>query len=104
MDPYGEVYPCVQWRRSVGNLHQRPIKEIWLERNQELAEVRRQNESAREKLIGLGQQASLLSFCPGMAEAATGDPTKIYPSAREKLELHQSESDSPRGPGLPVVS
>src|SRR4051812_49806679 len=29
VDPYGNVYPCVQWRRPVGNLHQQSIREIW---------------------------------------------------------------------------
>src|SRR4029077_223726 len=29
VDPYGNVYPCVQWRRAVGNLHERSIREIW---------------------------------------------------------------------------
>ena len=29
IDPYGNVYPCVQWRRPVGNLHRQRIGEIW---------------------------------------------------------------------------
>ena len=89
VDPYGEIYPCVQWRRSVGNLHERSIREIWTDRNRALQGVRRQNEAARETVTGLGREGALLSFCPGMAEVATGDPTRIYPSAEEKLELHK---------------
>jgi MoaA/NifB/PqqE/SkfB family radical SAM enzyme len=29
IDPYGNVYPCVQWRRAVANLHERSISDVW---------------------------------------------------------------------------
>ena len=29
VDPFGNVYPCVQWRRRVGNLHEQSIQTTW---------------------------------------------------------------------------
>ena len=29
IDPFGNVYPCVQWRRAIGNLHERSLLELW---------------------------------------------------------------------------
>ncbi|HTQ80765.1 MAG TPA: radical SAM protein, partial [Thermoanaerobaculia bacterium] len=29
IDPYGNVYPCVQWRRPVGNLHRQRVADLW---------------------------------------------------------------------------
>lgn len=31
IDPYGEVYPCVQTRLSAGNLRRQPLRQIWRE-------------------------------------------------------------------------
>jgi len=31
IDPYGEVYPCVQTRLSAGNLRRQPLRHIWRE-------------------------------------------------------------------------
>ena len=39
IDPFGNVYPCVQFRRKVGNVHDQSIPEIWT-RSVALAEVR----------------------------------------------------------------
>jgi MoaA/NifB/PqqE/SkfB family radical SAM enzyme len=79
VDPYGNVYPCVQWRRAVGNLHQRSIREIW-NGNIALDEIRRLSEEVKRSLPpgGLGL------FCPGTAEALTGSPLPglpVHPSS-----------------------
>ena len=29
VDPFGNVLPCVAWRRSLGNVREKPLREIW---------------------------------------------------------------------------
>ena len=86
VDPFGNVYPCVQWRRRVGNLHQQSIQTIWRQ-SRELAEVRR---LAVEVKQAVGQHGPLgFGFCPGLAEQETNDPAGLYRAARRLLELRQ---------------
>jgi len=86
VDPYGNVYPCVQWRRAVGNLHQKSIKEIWAG-SPALEDVRRLTAEAKTVVSGLGERGKLLSFCPGAALANAGSPVKLYPSAVKRMEI-----------------
>jgi MoaA/NifB/PqqE/SkfB family radical SAM enzyme len=88
VDPYGNVYPCVQWRRPVGNLHEQPIGEIW-RRSRGLAEVRQLTVAAKGAVEAYGPGGAFLNFCPGNAEALTGDPLGIYPAAERRAELTQ---------------
>ena len=84
VDPFGNVYPCVQWRRRVGNLHEQSIQTIWRQ-SRELAEVRRLAVAVKQ---AVGQHGPLgFGFCPGLAEQETGDPAGLYPAARRLLEL-----------------
>ena len=86
VDPYGNVYPCVQWRRPVGNLHERSIREIWTG-SAGLAEVRGLTTDAKRMVDGYGPAGHLLNFCPGSAAAHGGDPLAVYPSALRRMEL-----------------
>jgi MoaA/NifB/PqqE/SkfB family radical SAM enzyme len=95
VDPYGTVYPCVQWRRSVGNLHERSLREIWTG-SAELAAVREDNERVRATLQELGPEAGMMGFCPGNAAAATGSPWSLYPAAATKLALRREAARSGR--------
>jgi MoaA/NifB/PqqE/SkfB family radical SAM enzyme len=74
VDPFGNVYPCVQWRRPVGNLHQRSIRDIW-SGNGKLEEVRRLSEEVKRNLANGGPTI----FCPGTAEGLTGSPIPGLP-------------------------
>lgn len=86
VDPFGNVYPCVQWRRRVGNLHEQSIQTIW-RYSGELAEVRR---LAVEVKQAVSQHGPLgFGFCPGLAEQEIGDPAGLYPAARRLLELRR---------------
>lgn len=107
IDPYGNVYPCVQWRRPVGNLHQRSIREIW-SGSEELEEVRQVNREVRDMVAAQGTRGKLLGFCPGSAELATGSPSKLYAAAERQadaLERVQAEAATraPRRELLPVL-
>ncbi|HEY0510696.1 MAG TPA: radical SAM protein [Thermoanaerobaculia bacterium] len=106
IDPYGNVYPCVQWRRPVGNLHRQGLREIWLGSGG-LEEVRDLTVRARELMEAQGPRASLLNFCPGMAAVhSAGDPLRIYPSAVQRKELLETilEEEAARRPLLPIIS
>lgn len=75
IDPYGNVLPCVQWRRPVGNLHEQSLAEIW-RASARLAEVRRINAAAGAEA---GERAlqGLVGHCMGISELTTGDPLAV---------------------------
>jgi MoaA/NifB/PqqE/SkfB family radical SAM enzyme len=74
VDPFGNVYPCVQWRRKVGNLHEHSIREIW-SGNAKLDEVRKLSEEVKRSL-----PRGIISFyCPGTAEGLTGSSVWALP-------------------------
>ena len=66
VDPVGNVFPCVQWRVPLGNLHERRISEIWRSSSR-LPEVREQASAARRLLPALGLDPRRAPFCPGLA-------------------------------------
>ncbi len=99
VDPFGNVYPCVQWRQSVGNLHEKSIKEIWSQ-SAELDTIRDLTVAAKRAVDRFGSAGSTMGFCPGLAHMGTGDPVRIYPAARLRMELHsriQRENDEDEG-------
>jgi MoaA/NifB/PqqE/SkfB family radical SAM enzyme len=79
IDPFGNVLPCVQWRRPVGNLHEASIESIWRGSGR-LAEVRSINAAAGAKTASLAADGAT-SFCMGLSELETGDPLQLAPSA-----------------------
>ena len=86
IDPYGNVLPCVQWRRPLGNLHAQSIAAIW-SGSAALDEVRRLDTAANRMVEALGPRGRLMAFCPGLAEALTGSPLAVYDAAREQMDL-----------------
>lgn len=86
VNPYGEVYPCVQFRRAVGNLHETSIKEIWERQTGALDEVRNLSPQVKEMV----RREGLVGFCPGVAEAVTGDPLGIPDDVRRQSDLLRS--------------
>lgn len=86
VDPHGNVYPCVQWRRPLGNLHQASIREIW-ESSPVLPAVRGLTVEAKRRREGLGETGRWMSFCLGLSEQHTGDPLGVEPGALTRAEL-----------------
>jgi len=86
VDPYGNVYPCVQWRRAVGNLHQQSIGEIWTT-SAGLRQVRELTTQAKGLVESYGPGGALMSFCPGSAVVRDGDPLRVYPDALRRMEV-----------------
>lgn len=105
VDPFGNVYPCVQWRRPVGNLHRQSIAEIWGS-STELSEVRGLTTAAKGVVDAYGDAGPLLNFCPGSAALRSGDPLTVDPASVERMELAREARDEARArrPLLPVVS
>lgn len=105
IDPFGNVYPCVQWRRAAGNLHNRSIRDIW-QGSPVLTEVRGLTEQVHEKMSTLGVGvAQRMAFCPGSAELHTGDPLAVYDPAAERLAASEAAEGPVRpGPVRPVRS
>jgi mycofactocin biosynthetic radical S-adenosylmethionine protein MftC len=103
VDPYGNVYPCVQWRRPVGNLHQQSIREIW-QTSTGLTEVRNLTVEVKEKMDAQGPGAHLLNFCPGSAATQAGSPLQLYPAAQQRRELMQQVmAEEAERPLLPIL-
>jgi mycofactocin biosynthetic radical S-adenosylmethionine protein MftC len=103
IDPYGNVYPCVQWRRPVGNLHRQGIREIWRS-SRGLAEVRDLSVQIKEMVDSQGPGSHLLNFCPGSAAAQAGNPLSLYPAAEQRRELlEQAIAEEAARPLLPIV-
>jgi MoaA/NifB/PqqE/SkfB family radical SAM enzyme len=80
VDPYGNIYPCVQWRRPVANLHERAISEIW---GHAFDGIRAEAEAAKG-VVAAHPRGALLNFCPGLAEVLTGSSTKV-PQEMERI-------------------
>ncbi len=102
IDPYGNVYPCVQWRRSVGNLHEQAMPDIW-GKSARLAEVRDITRAAKTLVEGAGPSANLMNFCPGAAELHSGNPLEIDPVALRRRELAVAVRDERSRVHLTVV-
>ncbi|MFC1665042.1 radical SAM/SPASM domain-containing protein [Pseudomonadota bacterium] len=93
VDPIGNVYPCIQWRRSMGNLHQQSIKEIWTE-SAMVKEIRDLTIQAKSKNRKYGEPGKRMAYCAAMAEITTGDPLRIYPLAKLRLAHGQKLAES----------
>lgn len=97
VDPFGNVFPCVQFRRKVGNIHECSIKDIW-GGSDELKEVR----DLAGRALEVARERGLKQFCMGLNELRTGDPLlapqskldtdRIY--QRLTWEMGQRESDA----------
>jgi MoaA/NifB/PqqE/SkfB family radical SAM enzyme len=86
IDPYGFVYPCVQWRRPLGNVRETPVREIWS--GTEVAEVRQINRDVnREAVLGLGPLANSYFSCPGLSMQKFGDPKVMDPDDVRRAEV-----------------
>ena len=85
IDPMGNILPCVQWRRPVGNLHQDRIHEIW-SNSARLNDVRETAVKARKLVESFGSSGNLMGYCIGEAVSQTGKPLGVYPIARTQMD------------------
>ncbi len=92
IDPYGNIFPCVQWRRKVANIKElKSMKEIW-QTSPVLIEVRQTAVEMADKLRTMhekGQSGGFCNFCLGVADLQTGDPLAYYPQAAKNAEFRR---------------
>ena len=82
IDPFGNVYPCVQFRRAVGNIHEQSVKTIW-DSSAPLKEIRGLAYQARDLAVASGMD----TYCMGSAELFTGNPLNIHEGARDDKRI-----------------
>jgi MoaA/NifB/PqqE/SkfB family radical SAM enzyme len=91
LDPYGNIYPCVQWRRSAGKITEvEDLKTLW-HQSPVLAEVRRIAEEIPQTTLKNFEHGAFASFCAGVAEVQTGDPRNLYPQVRENARIRAAK-------------
>ena len=90
IDPYGNIYPCVQWRRKVANIKElTSLSGIWRS-SPVLIEVRQTAVDMADKLREMnlkGQSGGFCNFCLGVADLQTGDPLSYYAQAAKNAEF-----------------
>ncbi|HEU4402553.1 MAG TPA: radical SAM protein [Candidatus Polarisedimenticolia bacterium] len=97
IDPYGNIYPCVQWRRKAGNIKELDrLHDMW--RNSPvLIEVRKTAVEMTGKLQGehkSGGAGGFCNFCLGVADLQTGDPMSLYPQTLKNAEFRKQAYES----------
>ena len=74
IDPEGNVFPCMQWRRApLGNVRETPLGVVWSgsEERERAAAVAR---AANDRLAEAGGALAAFPYCPALAQQLTGDP------------------------------
>ncbi len=91
LDPYGNIYPCVQWRRSAGNITEiEDLRSLW-QHSPVLNEVRRIAMEIPKTTLKTCESGEFCSFCPGVAEVQTGDPRNIYPQIKMNADIRKAK-------------
>ena len=86
IDPYGNIYPCVQLRRKAGNIKElESLRDMWRS-SPVLIEVRKIAVDVAQKTLKTVQNGNQCGFCMGVAEVQLGDPTAIYPQIAKNAE------------------
>lgn len=81
LSPTGELFPCVLWRRGVGSLRERSLRDLWRERPDPfLREVRALRPEQVSACLGCRLRAHC-PRCPGVAWLETGRLGEASPTA-----------------------
>ena len=90
IDPYGNIFPCVQWRRKWANIKEvDSLTEIW-KTSEVLQHVRWAAVQITQTTLKEKESGAFCSFCPGVAELQTGSPFRMYPQAEIVAEARLS--------------
>jgi pyrroloquinoline quinone biosynthesis protein E len=87
VDPFGDVLPCVQWRKKIGNVRATPIRALWEGGG---------FDGVRASLVDVKRAlAGERDHCPGVAQELTGSPFGVTEQARVRRDVRRS---------LPIVT
>jgi radical SAM protein with 4Fe4S-binding SPASM domain len=75
VDPFGNLYPCIQWRERLGNFREKTVREIW-ETAPQLDEIRRISRQVPEALHDAAPDHAFCQHCPGLSKVRYGDPLR----------------------------
>ncbi len=104
VDPYGNIYPCVQWKEPVGNVRHGSLREMW-EHAPLLEQVRAVSRALPTQLMTSVRDQAYCFHCPGLARLQTGDPSKPYTQALRVARIRRevAEKEIPLN-GIETVS
>src|SRR6266581_5961884 len=92
IDPYGNIYPCVQWRRKVANIKEiASLEELW-QTSPVLIDVRKTAVEMADRLREQkhhGGSGGFCNFCLGVAGLPTGHPMAYYAQAAKNAEFRK---------------
>jgi MoaA/NifB/PqqE/SkfB family radical SAM enzyme len=105
VDPYGDMFPCVAWRRPIANiLEVEDLDALWQGRagaNETLDFVRKVADEVPKQVLADRPEGGFASFCPASAEKETGDAYAYYTAARVS-GLTKLEAFNRLGKGAPA--
>ena len=76
VDPWGNVFPCVQWRTPAGNLHKQSVRSIWHD-SPVLHEIRETLATVMDERRGEDDDPLAAAFCPGLARRLERPPLPL---------------------------
>ena len=86
IDPYGNIYPCVQLRRKAGNIKElATLRDMWRS-SPVLIEVRRLAVEIAQETLKQAPNGSQCGFCMGVAEVQLGDAKAMYPQIAKNAQ------------------
>jgi len=92
LDPYGNFYPCVQWRRKAGNiLEVEDLRSFWGS-SPVLQEVRKIAEEIPQTTLKNFEHGAFTMFCAGVAEVQSGDPRNLYPQVKTNAAIRAARA------------
>ncbi len=108
IDPYGDVFPCIAWRRAVCNiLEVEDFDAVWqgkAGRNETLDFVRKVADEVPRATLSPHEEGGFASFCPAVAEKETGSPYSFYGAAQVSGLVKLEAFRRVRGEGQAVAS
>lgn len=87
---YGELFPCIEIRESLGNLSKQSFADIW---QSETAKKWRSIYVKDLKDYPLEAEGSLCDHCPGMAKNEDKDPYQVSHYARKLAKIKKDVRD-----------
>ena len=103
IDPYGNIYPCIQWRRKAGNiLEVDDLTQLWRQ-SEVLETVRDLAMQIPKTTLQDCESGEFCTFCLGVAEVQTGDPLSMYPQALTNARAKAKSFGEPKKTAVTAV-